>query len=404
MAKSRMRLLRLLRNLPNSGPPPPYSARAPPVRSPVCHGLTTTGGCRAAATSQGFCPSHKEQAVWLAATHISAEERRIHAEGRRCCGLTKRNALCRNNPGDNFRFCWLHGGQQGPPGLGPAPGPETPERAILRRRMRELEQLRAESVAREQAQRDRWAREEERRREEVRARAEREAEERRQQREEEQEQQDRGGKQRPSQETPHWEWYRRSYQRRRRQDPPSGDERARQAREEYRRSEQQREQQEREQEQANERARRAQEERRREADSRASEEQDLRLRARFEHHRTECGIFDQTNFSTRNPNSFSRIPWPVFSHPEGAVRIGDVTSEKILIFLDSTKLRNFLTERQLDIFVKKIAWRFHPDRFSPNRPVVSTILNTTERDAVIDAAEVVIKTINSFRQPSVETE
>ncbi|KAJ6586525.1 hypothetical protein DFH09DRAFT_1274933 [Mycena vulgaris] len=298
--------------------------RAAPARV-VCHGLADGGGCKTTPTLGGFCTAHQEQAVWLnpAAARISAAERRAHAEQRRCCGLTKMNALCRNNPGGNFLFC--------PVEVGPAPGPETPQRAVLRARMREFQRMKAEA----EADVRRWH-------EEARARADREEKQWRQRREEEQRQQRDRPWERAQQEEPQWEWHQSSYQRRRREETRGAggaEERARQAREEERRRE---DEQRQEQEEANERARRQ----RRDGERRAGAEQDLRMRPQLlERYLKEAAVFDATIFSARNPNSFSRIPWPLFPGRDDTVRIGDVTPANVRMFFDAKDIRNFKTAR-----------------------------------------------------------
>ncbi|KAJ7755442.1 hypothetical protein B0H16DRAFT_1315627, partial [Mycena metata] len=102
--------------------------------------------------------------------------------------------------------------------------------------------------------------------------------------------------------------------------------------------------------------------------------------------------FDSTVFSSKNPNSFSLVPWPVISRVEGTVSPGDITPENVRRFFDSTALRRFKTEREIDMILKNTVRRFHPDRFSPNRPVVGSICDLEARRAVTEAVEVVIKT------------
>ncbi|KAJ7078304.1 hypothetical protein B0H15DRAFT_538267 [Mycena belliarum] len=371
----------------NTGP----SRAAPAQIRPVCHGLDDTGDCIARATTRGFCPTHQEQAVWLNITHISSEERRAHAEGRRCCGVTKKNALCRNNPGGNYQFCWLHGRQRGPSNVAPRPffGVDSPERAIIRARMRELERLAAESGRRERAARDRWAQEEQQRREEARARAERDAEEHRRQREEEQRQQEERWHAPPPDPRSEWYEYQRSHQRQRRRNTRAS---GGHSHEEQRRQRDDRHEQ---QHSAQERARAEQEE------QAARAAQDLQRGPILERYLIACATFDATQFSARNPNSFANIPWPVFARADGTVRVGDVTPANICFFFDANKMRRYKTPRERDVIVKRVAWRFHPDRFSVSRAVVATIGDligdAVERRAVVDAAEVVIKTVNGMR-------
>ncbi|KAJ7024766.1 hypothetical protein C8F04DRAFT_1130510 [Mycena alexandri] len=337
--------------------------------------------------------------MWLnpAAAYITASQRRAHAESRRCCGLTKKYALCNNNPGGNYRYCWRHGGQAAHANVGAAPGAEAPQRAVVRERMREFERMQRESEGRSQDTHDQWAREEQRRREEAHARAEREEEERQRAREEQQQQEQRARQEeeraqqeeeRAQRERFHrendWQW---SYQRQR-PPPRNPGQGARQAEEER---ERQQEQARREQEQA----RRAEAERQR---RQATEDQDPQFRARcLQRYLDKCEIFDKTVFSSRSPNNFSLIPWPVILRVEGTVSPGDITPENVRLFFDSTALRRFKTEREIKVILKNTARRFHPDRFSPNRPVVGSIHDLEARRAVTEAVDVVIKTVNVCR-------
>ncbi|KAJ6468267.1 hypothetical protein C8R45DRAFT_875860 [Mycena sanguinolenta] len=332
-----------------------YAHNRPSTYAPAsrqCFGLTASGRCTSPLSAQGFCTSHQPQAMWLGATHISAAERRIHAEGRRCCGLTKKNALCRNNPGGNFMFCYLHGGQRPVEGLGPAAGPEPPQTAVVRERMREFFRIQRESAAREDDARARWAREEQGRRERAREEAEREQRRREQAREEAE-------------------------------------------RERRRQQESQWRQQQQEQQERAKRERQRQEESER---AREREEQNFEVHAKIlQSHLDASAAFDATTFSRTNPNSFARVPWPVFPHRDGTVSLADITAENIRRFFDKQTIQRFKTERQLDIILKNTARRFHPDRFCANRDVVASIRDAGERNTVIQAAEVVIKTVNACR-------
>ncbi|KAJ6468265.1 hypothetical protein C8R45DRAFT_1018085 [Mycena sanguinolenta] len=83
-------------------------ARSAHVLAPgQCLGLTASGRCTLPPSTRGFCTSHQQQALWVHATaaRISAADRRLHAQRRRCCGLTTKYTLCGNNPGGNFMFC-----------------------------------------------------------------------------------------------------------------------------------------------------------------------------------------------------------------------------------------------------------------------------------------------------------
>jgi hypothetical protein len=306
-------------------------------------------------------------------------------------------ALCRNNPGGNFEFCWRHGRQRPLPNVGAAAGPEPPQTAVVRERMREFERIRCESEAREYEARDRWAREEQRRREQERARAEREQEERQRQREQQwrqyQEQEQRRQQeererreQQQRQEESHRQWQ-RSYQRQRRYRARNAEESARPSAEEQRRRDQQQEQ-----------ARRAEAEREQREQARRATEDQLRARI-LQHYLDASAEFDQTIFSAQNPNHFARVPWPVFRRPDGTVRPGDVTRENVLRFFDVSRMRRFTgkTAREIDVILKNTARRFHPDRFSVNRAIVGSIRDLQDRNAVIQAAEIVIQTVNGLR-------
>ncbi|KAJ7203809.1 hypothetical protein GGX14DRAFT_698911 [Mycena pura] len=161
---------------PNSPREMEYRARNRPPYAPAphqCLGLTSSGRCPSSHEFEGFCSAHKEQEMWLhpRVSLISAAERRAHAESRLCCGLTKKYALCRRNPGGNFRFCYLHGGQQ-PLNVGAATTPEPQPTSIIRQRMLEFHRIQRESQAREYEARDRLALAEQRCRELEREQAE----------------------------------------------------------------------------------------------------------------------------------------------------------------------------------------------------------------------------------------
>ncbi|KAJ7785172.1 hypothetical protein DFH07DRAFT_786873 [Mycena maculata] len=364
----------------NYSPPPSYSALPPRTTRHYCSGFNATGGCTIERHSPGLCSTHQEQGVWLhpAVSRITAAERKAHAEARLCCGLTKMYALCRNRTAGTFLFCWRHGQQRVPATVGAAPGPEPPQRAIIRERAREFQRIRDESRAQDQRARDRWAQEEQERREQARERAEREQEERRQrqqQREAEDEErrqqhQERERSERAEQERAWQEQHRRSYQRQWRDRTRRDRERAQGAGEEQRH----REQQERAQE--NERARGG-------AAGRAGEEPaDVRTRGTLlQNHLTASAKFDNTLFSPNNRNTFSRIPWPIFPRPDGTIR-----------------MRTFKTAREIDVILKNTVRRFHPDRFSANRFVVSSIQDPWERSAALEAAKVVSQTVNACRE------
>ncbi|KAJ6578172.1 hypothetical protein B0H19DRAFT_1062709 [Mycena capillaripes] len=373
-------------------PPPAYT---PTVRT--CFAPTLGGRCTSQPIAQGFCSAHQEYALWLhpAVADITPEERREHAEGRRCCGLTKKYALCNNNPGGNFRFCWRHGGQRPVAGLGPALGSEPPQTTALRELFREFNRIQADSEADAQDARDRWARDEQRRREQERERAERkrqdrqrqrEKEERRQQREQEQRQQqeqERARREQQQEDSRGEQWHRSSYQRQRRYKTHNANRSGRQSGEEQQRREQQQQQQQQQREQEQTRRAEAEHQRR---------EQDVEFRTRILQRYVDVSvIFDQTIFSATDPNTFARIPWPVIPLSDGTVNPSDITPENVRRFFDRSKLR--FTTRQVTNILKNTARRFHPDRFSVNRAVISSIRDLRERNTVLQAADVVIKTV-----------
>ncbi|KAJ7755447.1 hypothetical protein B0H16DRAFT_1690184 [Mycena metata] len=88
---------------------------------------------------------------------ITAEERREHAEGRRCCGLTKNYKLCNTRSGGKYKYCRRHHDQFTPPHVERAPGHEPAQRGIVRERMLEFLRLQSESAAGEQEAQNRWA-------------------------------------------------------------------------------------------------------------------------------------------------------------------------------------------------------------------------------------------------------
>ncbi|KAK6996701.1 hypothetical protein R3P38DRAFT_3287510 [Favolaschia claudopus] len=316
-----------------------YPDTSAPLTPLQCHGINRNGA-RCSAAHYKFCPSHQGQEMWLRASYITAAQREAHATSRRCCGLTKQYALCRNNPGGNFSYCWRHG-DQAAFDVGPAPEPEPPETAIIRERMREFFRLWRRSE--EAAQEARY--QEQRRRERARERAEREEQERRREREERwsQEEQntkhDRSQQQHQRQQSGWWgsffqnedgyassdTGYARREEQQRREEKQRQEEQ--QAREEQRRREQreekEREQRRREQKREQERAR---------AQS-ARQEQDPQFHVTaLQNFFAQSAAFDTTVFSDKNRNSFSRIPWPVFRRADGTVHPRDITPENIRRF------------------------------------------------------------------------
>ncbi|KAF8206946.1 hypothetical protein K438DRAFT_1755683 [Mycena galopus ATCC 62051] len=336
-----------------------------------CFGLTSNGRCTSQPNFLGFCTSHQEQAMWLnpLASHISASQRRAHAEGRRCCGLTKKFALCRNNPGGNFSFCWLHGGQRPLEGVGPAAGQEPPQTAMVRERMCEFFRIQRES---EYEARDQWARKEQRRHEQERARAEREEQDRQRWREylrQHQEQQEGARRERQRQEESQREQS-RSHQRQRRYGARNADDNRQSDREQQRRE-------------------RAQN---------ANQAQDFEFHAKIlQRYLSNSTVFDGTAFPATNPNTFSRVPWPVFPRLDSTVGPSDITPENVRRFFGSSTLQRFKTAREIDVILKNTIRRFHEDRFRANRPIISSIRDVGDRDVVIQAAKIVVQTINAGR-------
>jgi branched-subunit amino acid aminotransferase/4-amino-4-deoxychorismate lyase len=75
---------------------------------------------------------------------------------------------------------------------------------------------------------------------------------------------------------------------------------------------------------------------------------------------------------------------------------GDITPENIRRFFDSSKIQRFKTvptAREIDVILRNTVRRFHSDRFSAKRPVVWTIRDPADRNAAIEAAEIVTKTV-----------
>ncbi|KAJ7755430.1 hypothetical protein B0H16DRAFT_1828633, partial [Mycena metata] len=101
-------------------------------------------------------------------------------------------------------------------------------------------------------------------------------------------------------------------------------------------------------------------------------------------------------FSSKSPNSFRLIPWPVIPRLDGSVTPADITPRNIRLFFDSSVLKQFKTPRAIEVILKNTARRFHPDRFNELRPVVGSICDWEDRMAVKQAADVVIKTINDL--------
>ncbi|KAF7318742.1 hypothetical protein HMN09_00386500 [Mycena chlorophos] len=347
-----------------SKPPPPSWTRTSFAAAPpkTCAGFHWNGSeCTARVGGSDFCDLHAKQGMWTDRRTwcISAGERYEHAQDRRCSGLTQKWALCRNRiAAGSFRYCHLHGNQQLPTGLpvSSAPEYESPMRSVVRARAREFDWLkeRAEGGDYEEMRRQQRRRAQER---EEYERAQRERERERRDWEQQQQQQQQS----------------RSHARESAQDQQQG--RAGQ------------------QESAN-RAPRVDEARARPTPSQPSGS-DL-----VKQFLEKSAIFDMTCFSTQNPNSFARIPWPVVPRGSAPIRPQDVSAENVRAFcllLATVHQQRHSTDRQLRLAMKQLTARFHSDRFNERRTTVSTIRDLNERALVLAAADVVVKTVNVFR-------
>jgi hypothetical protein len=111
-----------------------------------------------------------------------------------------------------------------------------------------------------------------------------------------------------------------------------------------------------------------------------------------------CVAFDTLTFSTNEPNSFGRIQWPVLVHPDKIV-LADITADKVVAFCDRSTWENMgKIDKEIELILKRIAYRFHPDRFNRGRAVVRTIPSSSERELVVEAADIVIKSVNNCRR------
>ncbi|KAJ7755460.1 hypothetical protein B0H16DRAFT_1690188 [Mycena metata] len=158
----------------DSESPPAYTEYAHTTPGHTeCFGFIQSG-CTRPPAAGGFCAAHQGQAMWVdpKAGSITAEERREHAEGRRCCGLTKNYQLCNTSSGGKYRYCRRHHDQRTPPHVERAPGHEPAQRGIVRERMLEFLRLQSESAAGEQQAQNRWAQGEQDRLRQQRERAE----------------------------------------------------------------------------------------------------------------------------------------------------------------------------------------------------------------------------------------
>ncbi|KAJ6611873.1 hypothetical protein B0H10DRAFT_2283872 [Mycena sp. CBHHK59/15] len=279
----------------------PPQARPPPTEFTTvqCFGIADNGdGCSAEPTVDGFCGRHIGQGVWLerGAAGISYAARNAHACNRKCCGLTLKRELCRNNLGGNFRYCWRHVNQAGPAVVQAAQGFELPQRATIRQRMSEFCRMKDEAASEERQWRDRFYRESERARREQQQQEQQQREGNwRREQEEARARRERARQQQQQQQHQYgWQW---GQQRQQQQ----------QQHNRYQRESEQRRQRQQQQEQESARARQAQEERQqREAERNAREEAELR--GRISTYITAGFTFDQRLFSEKNPNSFHRIP------------------------------------------------------------------------------------------------
>ncbi|KAJ7267906.1 hypothetical protein C8J57DRAFT_1614149 [Mycena rebaudengoi] len=77
----------------------------------------------------------------------------------------------------------------------------------------------------------------------------------------------------------------------------------------------------------------------------------------------------------------------------------NITADKVVAFCDRSTWENMgKTDKEIDLILKRIAYRFHPDRFNRGRAVVRTIPSSSERELVVEAADIVIKSVNNCRR------
>ncbi|KAF8163943.1 hypothetical protein K438DRAFT_1775839 [Mycena galopus ATCC 62051] len=222
---------------------------------------------------------------------------------------------------------------------------------MARERMREFFRIQRES---EYQARDQWARKEQRQHEQERARAEREEQDRqrwREQRRQHQEQQEEG------------------------------------ARREHDNRQSDREQQ-------------------RERAQNTNQAQDFEFHTKIlQRYLRNSTVFDGTAFSATNPNTFSRVPWPVFPRLDGtrfktAREINVILKNAVRRFHEDRFRANrpiISSIRNVGVILKNAVRRFHEDRFRANRPIISSIRNVGDREVVIQPAKIVVQTINAGR-------
>ncbi|KAJ7217509.1 hypothetical protein C8J57DRAFT_1254937 [Mycena rebaudengoi] len=77
----------------------------------------------------------------------------------------------------------------------------------------------------------------------------------------------------------------------------------------------------------------------------------------------------------------------------------NITADKVVAFCDRSTWENMgKIDKEIELILKRIAYRFHPDRFNRGRAVVRTIPSSSERELVVEAADIVIKSVNNCRR------
>ncbi|KAJ7755449.1 hypothetical protein B0H16DRAFT_1458538 [Mycena metata] len=379
----------------NGSPLPPQNATP---AHPECFGLSLSWDCTIPLINPGFCPAHQGHVMQLnsKAKSITAEERREHTEGRRCCGLTKKYQLCQTSSDGKYMYCGCHHDQSIHFNMDTSPGPEPREQALLYRES--VAQAPGGAYPRRTAQvcsgGARAARTAQARTRACSGRARaagagamRSAGRAKQADSSSTSARTTLGSSCISANSPIMPPTARVRQQ------ESGDSSKSVGKGITRRAQQE------EAHRAEQQARWADaEHQQREAVQRAREEEETALRAKYlQDHLKASEIFDGTTFSSKSPNSFRLIPWPVIPHLDGSVTPADITPRNICLFFHSSVLKQFKTPRAIEVILKNTARRFNPDRFNEPRPVVGSIRNWEDRMAVKQAADVVIKTINDLK-------
>ncbi|KAJ7064627.1 hypothetical protein C8F01DRAFT_1127523, partial [Mycena amicta] len=416
---------------------------ATPARRPTCLASTCTESiiCSAAPLHGSiFCNQHEWLTSWaFHGAHISFEERRGHGLMNLCSGFNAGNGtkssrkyqLCNNRISGSGRwgYCYRHT-QQRIVVNRKAPSPVNGQAYQVWVRLKERaaeyvllvsgcerppkrveepssqdEASAAQSPEEDEAEkeklrgldRERQRAEEARKEEERFARLEQERAEMRERERQERQRRDWEEKQRKEQEERDRKAREEQRKAQEEKERKARAERQRRAQEEFERQERERkareERQKREQQQRNEYTRPS-------ARQTNTQQNDAVVLQRL---LDKSAFFDasSTSFSAQHPNTFSRIPWPIVPPlGDALVEPRDVNAENVRAFchlLARLQLGGMKTSREVDMILKRIARRFHPDRFNDKRVVVSTIRDLGERAAVLQAADVVVKTVNHYR-------